>query len=64
MKILEEIRKSKISTNWFMKGDDWFCFSDGVLYTQDKTKSGPESIVEVTDENSYDDVLSYYSAKN
>jgi hypothetical protein len=64
MKILEEIRKSKISTNWFIKGDDWFCFSDGFLYTQDKTKSGPESIVEVTDENSYDDTLSYYRTKN
>lgn len=64
MKILEEIRKSKISTNWFMKDNNWFCFSYGTLYTQDKTKSGPESIVEVTDENSYDDVLSYYRTKN
>ena len=64
MGILEEIRENTISTNWFMKNEEWFCFSDGTLYTQDKTKTGPDSIVAIDDKYKRDTVLSYYKSKN
>lgn len=63
MRILDIISEQKITTNWFMKNNDWFCFSAGTLYTQDKTKSGPDSIVEIKDEAIYDSVLNYYKYK-
>ena len=36
MGILEEIRKEKVTSNWFMNKDNWYKFDDGTLYTQDK----------------------------
>ena len=60
MRILEEIRKKKITSNWFMNQDDWYKFVDGALYTQDKSKTGPESIVEITNKIEYDRILSAY----
>ena len=60
MRILEEIRKEKITSNWFMNQDDWYKFDDGALYTQDKSKTGPESIVEITNKIEYDRILSAY----
>jgi hypothetical protein len=66
MGILEEIRKdsnNKFSTNWFMKDDCWYCFDDGILYTQDKEIKGPESIKEITDKEKYDEVLNYKQGK-
>ena len=63
MEILNVIREQKISTNWFMKNDNWFCFSDCELYTQDKTKTGKESIVKIIDDIEYNSVLNYYKSK-
>ncbi len=60
MRILEEIRKKKITSNWFMNQDNWYKFVDGALYTQDKSKTGPESIVEITNKIEYDRILSAY----
>ena len=60
MRILEEIRKEKITSNWFMNQDNWYKFVDGALYTQDKSKTGPESIVEITNKIEYDRILSAY----
>ena len=60
MGILEEIRKEKITSNWFMNQDNWYKFVDGALYTQDKSKTGPESIVEITNKIEYDRILSAY----
>ena len=68
MNILEEIRKEirkdkKINTKWFMHNTNWYIFSDSVLYTQDKTKSGPESVVEIVDQEEYDTILAAYKQK-
>ena len=60
MRILEEIRKEKITSNWFMNQDNWYKFNHGALYTQDKSKTGPESIVEITNKIEYDRILSAY----
>ena len=60
MRILEEIRKKKITSNWFMNQDNWYKFNHGALYTQDKSKTGPESIVEITNKIEYDRILSAY----
>ena len=60
MRILEEIRKEKITSNWFMNQDNWYKFDYGALYTQDKSKTGPESIVEITNKIEYDRILSAY----
>ena len=60
MRILEEIRKKKITSNWFMNQENWYKFVDGALYTQDKSKTGPESIVEITNKIEYDRILSAY----
>ena len=60
MGILEEIRKEKITSNWFMNQDDWYKFDDGTLYTKDKSKTGPKSIVEITDSEEYNRILSVY----
>lgn len=60
MTILELIRNNTISSNWFMMKNDWYCFSNGELYTQDKTKQGSDSIVEVKDTDIYKKVLHYY----
>ena len=61
MRILEEIRKEKkITSNWFMNQDNWYKFNYGTLYTQDKSKTGPESIVEITNKIEYDRILSAY----
>ena len=46
-----------------MKNDNWFCFSDCELYTQDKTKTGKESIVKIIDDIEYNSVLNYYKSK-
>ena len=63
MRILEEIRKEKkITSNWFMNQDNWYKFDDGTLYTQDKSKTGPESIVEITNKTKYDRILSAYKS--
>ena len=62
MRILEEIRKEKITSNWFMNQDNWYKFVDGALYTQDKSKTGPESIVEITNKIEYDRILSAYKS--
>lgn len=62
MDLLNEIRKDnnkKLSTNWFMKNENWYCFSDGKLYTQDKSIKGPESIKEITDNSLYNEVYDY-----
>ena len=60
MRILEEIRKEKITSNWFTNQDNWYKFDNGALYTQDKSKTGPESIVEITNKDEYDRILSAY----
>ena len=60
MGILEEIRKEKITSNWFMNKDNWYKFDEGILYTQDKSKTGPESIVEITNKDEYNRILSEY----
>ena len=39
MGILEEIRKEKVTSNWFMNQDNWYKFDEGTLYTQDKSKN-------------------------
>ena len=62
MGILEEIRKEKVTSNWFMNKDNWYKFDDGALYTQDKSKTGPESIVEITNKTEYDRILSAYKS--
>jgi hypothetical protein len=62
MNLLQEIRKesnTNFSTNWFMNGDDWSCFSQGTLYTQDASVTGPESIKEITDVKLYNEILQY-----
>ena len=64
MNLLDEIRKdTKFSTSWFMKNDNWYCFSEGALYTQDKSIKGPESIKEILNKDKYDEVLQYKKAK-
>lgn len=63
MDILNEIRKKPISTNWFMMDKCWYCFSDGQLYTQDKTKTGEESIIKINDEKTFEQVFKYYKSK-
>lgn len=62
MGILEEIRKEKVTSNWFTNQDNWYKFDDGTLYTQDKSKIGPESIVEITNKTEYDRILSAYKS--
>ena len=62
MRILEEIRKEKVTSNWFMNQDNWYKFHYGTLYTQDKSKTGPESIVEITNKIEYDRILSEYKS--
>ena len=60
MGILEEIRKEKVTSNWFKNQDNWYKFDGGTLYTQDKSKTGPESIVKITNKIEYDRILSAY----
>ena len=43
-----------------MNQENWYKFVDGALYTQDKSKTGPESIVEITNKIEYDRILSAY----
>ena len=43
-----------------MNQDNWYKFNYGTLYTQDKSKTGPESIVEITNKTEYDRILSAY----
>ena len=38
MDILNEIRKEKITTNWFMMDDTWYKFVSDDLFFQDKKK--------------------------
>ena len=64
MGILEEIRKEEVTSNWFMNQDNWYKFDDGTLYTQDKSKTGPESIIEITNKTEYDRILSAYKSIN
>ena len=45
-----------------MNQDNWYKFDDGTLYTQDKSKTGPESIVEITNKTEYDRILSAYKS--
>ena len=63
MDILKEIRKEKITTNWFMIGDTWYKFVSDDLFFQDKEKTGPDSIVQITDNEQYNKVFVYYKAK-
>lgn len=61
MNLLEEIRKEKeINSNWFMHKDTWYKFDEGRLFTQDPTKSGPESIIEIADSIEYEKILIAY----
>ena len=62
MGILVEIRKEKVTSNWFTNQDNWYKFDDGTLYTQDKSKTGPESIVEITNKTEYDRILSAWKS--
>ena len=64
MNILEKIRKEKeINSNWFMHKDNWYKFDEGRLFTQDPTKSGPESIIKITDSIEYERILIAYKQK-
>ena len=70
MNILEEIRKEQeiikereITSNWFIHKNNWYKFDEGRLFTQDPTKSGPESIIEITDSIEYERILTAYKQK-
>lgn len=46
-----------------MHEDNWYKFDNGDLYSQDKSKTGPESIIKILDEEKYKTILSAYKIK-